>query len=101
MNEVPYDFALKYRQPIRGFKISIQNTFLPDHKLKPLKETLQRQTYSPKYNSFQMDIFDVHNKKNKNQLYLVLININTRYLYIYPLEKKDMNSVVQALDFSI
>jgi hypothetical protein len=27
-------FALKYRQPIRGFKTSPKDLFLPDHKLK-------------------------------------------------------------------
>jgi hypothetical protein len=95
-------FALKYRQPMRGFK-NLQdpkNVFLPDPKLKPLRETLQRQTYSPKHNSFQMDIIDVRgwkNKKYKNQLYLVLININTRYLYIFPLKKKDSDSVTEVL----
>jgi hypothetical protein len=77
------DFALKYRQTIRGFKTSTKDLFLSDQKLKPLRETLQRQNYSPKHNSFQMDIIDVHNKKNKNQLYLILININTRkFIYL-------------------
>jgi hypothetical protein len=62
-NEVPINFALKYRHPIRGFKTSTKDLFLSDQKLKPLRETLQRQTYSPKHNSFQMDIIDVRNKK--------------------------------------
>jgi hypothetical protein len=50
MNEVSYDFALKYRQPIRGFKDPkiTKDLFLPDHKLKPIRETLQRNPYSPK-----------------------------------------------------
>jgi hypothetical protein len=63
-------FALKYRQPIRGFKTQKGTSFLPDYKLKSLRETLQRQTYSPKHNSFQMDIIDViseDNKSKKNQ----------------------------------
>jgi hypothetical protein len=65
-------------------------------------QTLQRQTFSPKHNSFQMDIIDVRPiGKNKNQLYLILININTRYLYIYPLKNKDSDNVVQALFFFI
>jgi hypothetical protein len=59
------DFALKYRQPIRGFTISTKDLFLSDYKLKLLRETLQRQIYSPKHNSFQMDIIDVRNKKIK------------------------------------
>jgi hypothetical protein len=91
------DFALNYRQPIRGFKTSQKDIFLSDPKLKPLRETLQKQTYSPKHNSFQMDIIDVRSGKNKrfkNQYYLILVNINTRYLYIYLLKKKDSNSVV-------
>jgi predicted HAD superfamily hydrolase len=29
--------------------------------------------------------------------FLVLININTKYLYIYPLKKKDSDKVVEAL----
>jgi hypothetical protein len=86
------NFALKYRQPIRGFKTSQKDLFLSDPKLNPLCETLQRQTYSPKHNPFQMDIIDIRggkNKRFKNQYYLILVNINTRYLYIYPLKKKD------------
>jgi hypothetical protein len=101
-NEVPINFALKYHRPIRGFKDSPKDLFLPDHKLKSLCETLQRQTYSPKHNSFQMDIINVRPVgKNKNQFYLILININTRYLYIYPLKKKDSDNVAQALFFFI
>jgi hypothetical protein len=97
-------FALKYSQPNRGFKTSTKDLFLFDYKLKPLRQTLQRQIYFPKNNSFQMDIIDVHsgkNKSKKNQLYLVLININTRYLYIYPLKKKDSDNLAQTLIFFI
>jgi hypothetical protein len=46
------DFALKYLQPIRGSKTQKEASLLPDYKLKPLRETLQRQTYSIKHNSF-------------------------------------------------
>jgi hypothetical protein len=53
------DFALKYRQLMRGFKTQKETSFLPDYKLKLLTETLHRQTYSPKHNSFQMDIIDI------------------------------------------
>jgi hypothetical protein len=88
------DFALKYRQPIRGFKTSTKDLFLSEHKFKPLRETHQRQTYSPKKNSFQRKIIDFRPiGKNTNQLYLILININTIYLYIYPLKKKDSDNV--------
>jgi hypothetical protein len=40
------DVAIKYRQPIREFKTSTKDLFFTDYKLKPLHETLQRQTYS-------------------------------------------------------
>jgi hypothetical protein len=44
-----------------------------------------------------MDIIDVHASKKLHRLYLVLININIRYLYIYPLKKKDSGNVAEAL----
>jgi hypothetical protein len=70
---------------------------LSHHKIKTLPETLQRQTYSPKHISFHIDIIDVHASKKLHLLYLVLININTRYLYIYPVKKKDSDNVGEAL----
>jgi hypothetical protein len=60
------NFAQKYRQPIRGFKTSTKDLFLPDYKLKSLGKTLQIQTYSLKHNSFQRDIIDVGSRKNQN-----------------------------------
>jgi hypothetical protein len=44
-----------------------------------------------------MDIIDVHAFKKLHRLYLILINMNTRYLYIYPLKKKDSDNVAQTL----
>jgi hypothetical protein len=91
------DFTLKYHQPIRGFKHSIQSKILSYHRITPLSETLQRHPYSPKHNSFQMDIIHVHASKKHHQLYFVLININTRYLFIYLLKKKLSDNISKAL----
>jgi hypothetical protein len=44
-----------------------------------------------------MDIIDVRASKKLYRLYLVLIHISTRYLYIYPLKKKDSDKVAESL----
>jgi hypothetical protein len=74
---------------------------LHDNYLPPLKK-FERPYFSPKHNSWEIDLMFVNYKEPSintkyEQIYLILININTKYLIIRALDTKSENEIMKEL----
>ena len=67
-----------------------ENNYIPDKRLKQLKR-YYRPHFSPKFNSWMIDL--VYYKQNQKPIYLFILNINTRYLIVYEAKDKSADEI--------
>jgi hypothetical protein len=91
---------------IKEYPYNIPNNFVPfrrknvpylhDYNIKSLKREFQRPYFSPKRNSYEIDLMFC-NLNDFHRIYAVLININTKFLIIKPLHSRNESEVLNFL----
>ena len=94
--------AFPFKSKIKAFEtmhnVQIENKNIPDHHL-TIKNNLQRPSFSPKMNSWQIDYVFAKDPTTDItiQRYLFCINVNTKFLVVYPTKSKSEFATLDSL----
>jgi hypothetical protein len=88
--EIPESYNNPYRS--KGGK----GYTIPDFNPKKLKKEFQRPYFSPKRNSYEIDLMFCR-YKSVQQIYAIIININTKYLIVKPIPNRNENTILNLL----